>query len=52
MSAVKAPGSTGRGRARLPRWRQVEGRGIPGVVVEYVEIRRNTGGEGGGLGLA
>jgi hypothetical protein len=26
-----------------------EGSGIPGVVVKYVDIRRNTGGEGGYL---
>ena len=26
-----------------------EGNGIPGVVVKYVDIRRNTGGEGGCL---
>ena len=27
-----------------------EDSGIPGVVVKYVDIRRNTGGEGGQLG--
>ena len=26
-----------------------EGRGIPGVEVKFVDIRRNTGGEGGHL---
>jgi hypothetical protein len=30
--------------------RAVEEGGIPGVVVKCVEIRRNTGGEGGLLG--
>ena len=29
--------------------RPVEGSGIPGVVVEYVDIGRNTSGEGGFL---
>ena len=27
-----------------------EGRGIPGVEVKFVDIGRNTGGEGGDLG--
>ena len=31
-------------------WGAVEGDGMPGVVVKCVEIRRNTGGEGGLLG--
>ncbi len=30
----------------------VEASGIPGVAVECVEIRKNTGGEGGSLGHA
>ena len=46
-SCVKSPGSTGRGRAIRRGSRPVGGRGIPGVVVECVEIRRNTSGEGG-----
>ena len=29
----------------------VEDSGIPGVEVKFVDIRRNTGGEGGYLGL-
>ena len=37
----------GSGRAG---WGAVEGDGMPGVVVKCVEIRRNTGGEGGLLG--
>jgi hypothetical protein len=35
----------------LPGWREAEAGGIPGVAVECVEIRKNTGGEGGLLGL-
>ena len=31
-------------------WSTVEAGGIPGVAVECVEIRKNTGGEGGLLG--
>src|SRR5918995_554556 len=34
------------------RWRQVGEIGIPGVAVKCADIRRNTGGEGGSLGLA
>ena len=44
---VKAPGSTGRGRSKLPDLRTVEGGRIPGVVVKCVDIGRNTRGEGG-----
>ena len=46
---VKAPGLTGRGRSKLPGLRLGEGCGIPGVVVECVDIGRNTSGEGGTL---
>jgi hypothetical protein len=49
--AVKARGSTPGGQGILLDWRQAEAGGIPGVAVECVEIRRNTGGEGGQLGL-
>ena len=32
--------------------RYVWGSGIPGVAVKCVDIRRNTGGEGGFLGIS
>jgi hypothetical protein len=48
---VKARGSTPGGQGILSDWRQVEAGRISGVAVECVEIRRNTGGEGGQLGL-
>ncbi len=48
-SDVKSPGSTGRGRSILAGSRPVAGSGIPGVVVECVDIGRNTSGEGGFL---
>jgi hypothetical protein len=35
---------------KLAGLRTAEVGGIPGVVVKCVEIRRNTGGEGGPLG--
>ncbi len=47
---MKSPGLTGRGRPKLSGLRMAEVGGIPGVVVKCVEIRRNTGGEGGLLG--
>jgi hypothetical protein len=50
-SDVKSPGLTGRGRSILASSRQVGGSGIPGVVVECVDIGRNTSGEGGFLDL-
>ena len=46
MKAARSPCG---GCARLPILRVREGRGIPGVVVKCVEIRRNTRGEGGVL---
>ena len=49
MSCVKSPGLTGSGRAKLLGLRSEGESGIPGVVVEYVDIRRNTSGEGGFL---
>ena len=48
-SCVKSPGSTGSGRAILVGSRPVGGSGIPGVVVECVDIGRNTRSEGGFL---
>ena len=47
---VKVRGSTPDRPSRLSRWSTVEAGGIPGVAVECVEIRKNTGGEGGPLG--
>jgi hypothetical protein len=48
---VKDRGSTPSAQEILGGWRQAEASGIPGVAVECVEIRKNTGGEGGWLGL-
>jgi hypothetical protein len=48
---VKDRGSTPRKPGILESWRHVEASGIPGVAVECVEIRKNTGGEGGLLGM-
>ena len=47
---VKARGSTPGRPCGLSRSSTVEAGGIPGVAVECVEIRKNTGGEGGPLG--
>ena len=47
---VKVRGSTPDRPWRLWGWSTVEASGIPGVAVECVEIRKNTGGEGGELG--
>ena len=47
---VKARGSTPGRPCELRDWSTVEAGGIPGVAVECVEIRKNTGGEGGPLG--
>ena len=49
---VKAHGLTERGHPKLVDLSKVEGYRIPGVVVECVEIRRNTRGESGILGLS
>jgi hypothetical protein len=46
---VKALGSTEELHLKLPDWSSGEGSGIPGVGVKSVDIRRNTGGEGGYL---
>ena len=48
---VKCRGSTPCLPGILESWRHVEASGIPGVAVECVEIRKNTGGEGGLLGV-
>ena len=48
---VKGRGSTPCLPGILSDWRQGEASGIPGVAVECVEIRKNTGGEGGWLAL-
>ena len=50
-SGVKARGSTPELHLKLPDLSRGEGSGIPGVEVKFVDIRRNTGGEGGPLGL-
>ena len=49
--SVKCRGSTPSVPRILGGWRHVEASGIPGVAVECVEIRKNTGGEGGLLDL-
>ncbi len=43
---MKALGLTWERRLRRPDWSGLEDRGIPGVAVKCVEIRRNTDGEG------
>jgi hypothetical protein len=47
---VKARSSTPGLPCELAGLSTVEANGIPGVAVECVEIRKNTGGEGGWLG--
>ena len=49
MSRVKAPGSTWEVRAKRGGLSSGEERGIPSVEVKFVDIGKNTGGEGGGL---
>ncbi len=44
---MKALGSTQEVHPKLPSLRAIEGGGIPSVEVKFVDIRRNTGGEGG-----
>ena len=46
-SGVKFVGSTHKLHLKLIFLRVGEVNGIPGVVVKCVDIRRNTGGEGG-----
>ena len=43
---MKALGSTEEVHLKLPVLSVGEGSGIPGVEVKFVDIRRNTGGEG------
>ena len=45
-SFVKARGSTPEQQWKLPELRQEGVNGIPGGVVKYVDIGRNTSGEG------
>ena len=47
---MKSPGLTREVRAKLASLNAGEGRGIPGVEVKFVDIGRNTSGEGGDLG--
>jgi hypothetical protein len=46
---VKARGSTPEVHSKLHGWSLGEGSGILGVEVKFVDIQRNTGGEGGFL---
>ncbi len=46
---MKSPGSTRELHLKLRVLSTGEGGGIPGVEVKFVDIRRNTGGEGGHL---
>ena len=48
-SGVKAPGSTWEVRMILEGLRSGEDGGIPSVEVKFVDIGKNTGGEGGHL---
>ncbi len=50
MSGVKSLGLTEEVHSKLPSWSTGEGDGIPGVEVKFVDIGRNTSGEGGDLG--
>ena len=43
---VKALGSTQEVHSKLADLNMEEGRGIPGVEVKFVDIRKNTSGEG------
>ena len=47
---MKAPGSTREVHPILRDWGTEEESGIPGVEVKFVDIGRNTSGEGGALG--
>jgi hypothetical protein len=49
LSGVKFLGSTWGLRLRRWGWRSEEARGIPSVEVKFVDIGKNTGGEGGEL---
>ena len=48
-SGVKAPGSTWELHLILVCWSAGEESGIPSVEVKFVDIGKNTGGEGGSL---
>jgi hypothetical protein len=50
MSDVKALGLTQEVHPKLASLSTEEGLGIPGVEVKFVDIGRNTSGEGGDLG--
>ncbi len=49
MSDVKARGSTPELHLKLRDWSAGEESGILGVAVKCVDIKKNTGGEGGSL---
>ncbi len=49
MSDVKARGPTPELRLKLPCWSAGGESGILGVAVKCVDIKKNTGGEGGSL---
>ncbi len=49
---MKALGLTEELRSKLPRLRKLEVSGTDGGAVKCVDIIRNTGGEGGSLGLS
>ena len=49
MSGVKAPGLTGEGRLKLQTLSSGGVSGIPSVEVKFVDIGKNTRGEGGFL---
>jgi hypothetical protein len=51
VSDVKALGLTQEVHLKLFGLSRGEGSGIPGVEVKFVDIRRNTGGEGDFLAL-
>jgi len=51
LSDVKVLGSTWGWRSGRPGLSGEEGRGIPSVEVKFVDIGKNTGGEGGDLVL-
>ena len=50
MSDVKAPGSTWEVHLKLQVLSTREESGIPSVEVKFIDIGKNTGGEGGFLG--
>ena len=47
---MKSLGSTQEVHSKVAGLSTEEGRGIPGVEVKFVDIGRNTSGEGGDLG--